>query len=192
MTDFDELMERVKSLTGLEGRDAAQVAFGLDDNPRPQEIIEKALELGFDVEKLHGQTARETNAPLGSGISMDPAVVLTEVFLVVPTCMPVRLDDEGEAIPLEIPVMGRAPEEAERHESIAEMLADLPEDIRAMLVKIDLLEGAATFWVRDAANEIDRPIGPIDITNYSSGEELTEAFMDLLKRIGRVLAAGWN
>lgn len=191
MPDFDELMERVKALTGLTGRDAAQVAFALDDDPRPQEIIDAAIELGYDVERLHGQEPREPD-PLGSGICMDPATVLTEVFMVVPTCIPVRHDAAGEVMPIEIPVMGRAPQEAERHEEIAEMLDDLPEDIRAMLVKIDLMEGAATFWVRDEANEIDRPVGPIDITAYPSGEALQRAFMDLLKRMGRVLAAGWN
>lgn len=182
MSDFDELLERVKNLTGLSGRDAAQVAFELDDAPKPQEIIDKARELGFDVEKKHGQAKQDAAEPqtIAPEISMNPAEVLTEVYMVMPRVLCQK-----------IPVLGRAPEQKEM-EMFEEALAEMPEDIRALLVKIDLMEGQATFWLRDEANDVDRPIGPIDIKRYDSENALMEAFDVLLKRLPRVLSADWN
>lgn len=176
MTDFDDLLERVKSLTGLEGRDAAKVAFELEDNPRPQDIIDKAIELGFDVERKHGPVAAPAT-PIEE-MTMDPVKVLSEVYMVCPRVMCQH-----------IPKMGRAPDEVNRHEQLAGILAELPEDIQAMLVKIDLLEGQATFWIRDEANDIDRPLGPIDITRFDSEHALEHAFNVLLKRMHKILAA---
>lgn len=194
MSDFDELMERVQALTGLSGRDAAKVAFEFDPDahPRPDEIVDKAIELGYDVERKHDAPADEPDQPFGIGICMDPTQVLTEMFMVMPRCVPVRTDLNGDALPVEVPKIGRVPDEAQRHESLHALLDELPEDMSLILAKIDVLEGACTFWVRDGANEIDRPIGPIDLTHYTSTNQIHEAFMDLLRRIPKVLAADSN
>lgn len=182
MSEFDELMERIKALTGLTTREAAQVAFAFEDGaqPLPQEIVDKAIELGFDVERKHGQT-KTSGGPLGAEMTMDPAEVLTEVYAVMP-----------RVLCHVMPKMGRAPAEAEQHPEVVELLAQLPEEIALLLVKVDLLEGAATFWIRDEANDIDRPVGPIDITRYDSHEALQQAFMSLLQRVDKVLAADFN
>lgn len=180
MTDFDEMLERVKSLTGLEGRDAAKVAFELDDNPRPQEIVDKAIELGFDVERKHGQESVAAATPIAE-MTMNPAEVLSEVYMVMPRVLCSNM-----------PKMGRAPDEVNRHEQLAGLLAELPEDIQAMLIKVDLIEGSATFWIRDEANDIDRPLGPVDLTRFTSERALEEAFQTLLKRMNKVLAADFN
>lgn len=178
MDEFQELMERVKSLTGLGARDAAQVAYAFDDGeqPAPQEIVDKAIELGFDVARKHGQTKTST---IGAEMTMDPAEVLTEVYMACPRVMMSQT-----------PKMGRAPAEAQEH--FPELMASLPDEIKVLLVKIDMLEGAATFWIHDEANDVDRPIGPIDITRYDSERALEEAFMTLLQRIGKVLTADLN
>lgn len=180
MTDFDELLERVKSLTGLEGRDAAKVAFELEGEPRPQEIIDKAIELGFDVERKHGEKAVAAATPIEE-CTFDPVKVLSEVYMTTPRVMC-----------REMPKMGRAPEELNRYEQFAGIMEELPDEVKAMLVKIDLLEGAATFWIRDEANDIDRPIGPIDLTGYDSEHALEQAFQTLLTRMNKVLAADFN
>lgn len=194
MPDFDEILERVKALTGLGGRDAAKVAFEFDpeDEPRPQDIIDKAIALGFDVERRHDNEEPDTPAPFGVGITMDPAQVLTEMFMVMPRCVPVREDENGNTIPVEIPHIGRAPAEIQNFEGHEQFMEELPEDVRLILAKIDVFEGKVTFWVRDGANEIDRPIGPVDLTVYTSERQMHEAFMDLLKRLPRVLAADAN
>lgn len=176
MTDFDELMARVSALTGLEGRDAAKVAFELADDPMPQEIVDKAIELGFDVERKHGQT--KTSA-MGAEMTMNPAEVLSEVYMACP-----------RVLMQQTPKMGRAPAEAQEH--FPELMASLPEEMKVLLVKVDMLEGAATFWIHDEANDVDRPIGPIDITRYDSQTALEEAFMTLLQRMDKVLAADCN
>lgn len=178
MTDFDDLLARVKALTGLEGRDAAKVAFDLADDPRPQDIIDKAIELGYDVDKKHGQSGTTTRE-IAPELTMNPAEVLSEVYMTMP-----------RVLCTEMPKMGRAPEEAQAE--FSEILEQLPEDVRAMLVKIDMIEGAATFWIRDEANEIDRPIGPIDITRYDSEHALEQAFNTLMQRMNKILAADFN
>lgn len=176
--EFSELISRITSLTGLSQREAAQVAFSFseDQTPTSAEIIDSARDLGFDVEKKHGKT--KTTA-LGSGISMNPAEVLTEVYMVCP-----------RVLSQHVPVMGKAPEQA--LEYFAEEIAELPDDVQAMLVKIDVFEGKATFWLRDAANDVDRPLGPIDLTKYASESALTDAINDLCKRLPLVLAADFN
>lgn len=178
MSDFTELLARVQALTGLGGREAAQVAFAFDDDdePKPQEIVDKAIELGFDVERKHGRTKTGTFA---AEMTMDPAEVLSEVYLVCP-----------RVLMQNVPKMGRAPAEAQQH--FPELMAELPDEIKVLLVKIDMLEGAATFWIRDEANDVDRPIGPIDIRRYDSEHALEEAFNVLLQRMNKVLAADCN
>lgn len=194
MSSFDEMMERIEALTGLTGRDAAKVAFEFEENahPRPDEIVDKAIELGFDVERKHDVPEDEPATPFGVGICMDPTQVLTEMFMVMPRCVPVRTDLNGDAMPVQVPKVGRVPDEAQGHESLHELIDELPDDISLILAKIDVFEGSCTFWVRDGANEIDRPIGPIDLTKYTSANQINEAFMDLLKRLPKVLAADAN
>lgn len=177
MSNFDELMERVQDLTGLGSRDAAKVAFEFEDDaePRPQEIVDKAIELGFDVERKHGQH----DNGMGGEVTMDPAAVMAEVYMCCPRVLCSAM-----------PKMGRASTETQEH--FAELLEELPEEMKVLLVKIDVLEGAATFWIRDEANDIDRPIGPIDITRYDDERALSQAFMTLLQRMDKVLAADYN
>lgn len=178
MGEFEELLARVQALTGLGTRDAAKVAFEFEDGaqPLPQEIVDMAIQLGFDVERKHGRTTTGTFAP---EMTMDPAEVLSEVYLMCPRVLMVNT-----------PKMGRAPVEAQEH--FPELMDSLPEEIKVLLVKIDMLEGAATFWIRDEANDVDRPIGPIDITRYGDERALEQAFMTLMQRMNKVLAADTN
>jgi hypothetical protein len=142
---FSELVERVQALTHLDAKDATEVAASLwkDGNEfTAAEIVDRAIALGYDVERKHVKTANE---PLGSDITFDPALVLTEVY-----------ENQPRVMCSEMPKLGRAPAEMLQYEEFAEELADLPEDIRAMLVKIDVVEAKATYWLRDEANAIDR------------------------------------
>ena len=90
----------------------------------------------------------------------------------------------------ELPRLGQAPDEL--RELAPELVEQLPDEVKAMLVKLDVFEGKATFWVYDEANEIDRAIGPIDLSRFTSAEALAEAFYTLARRLGRVLAADFN
>lgn len=118
---------------------------------------------------------------------MDPATVMEQVYWMCPRLTPA--DDDGK---VHIAKLGRAPEEARQYEGLAELIDEMPDEMKAVLVKIDMFEGAATFWLRDGANEIDRPIGPIDLSAYDSERALMEAMTVLMKRIDKVLAADWN
>lgn len=173
---FASLLERVKRLTGLDGRDAAKVAVAFDDtDPLPQQIIEKAQELGFDVQTATAPPAPESPT-FGVGISMNPVEVLTETYMVAP-----------RVLMQHIPKIGKVPDEARKY---FDHLDELPEDVRAMLVKIDVFEGQATFWLKDEANDVDRPIGPIDLKPY--GEDLEIAFRALVQRLPLILSADCN
>src|SRR5213078_611741 len=180
--NFEVLLERVKTLTGLHGRDAAKVAFEFEDPTAvsPQEIVEKAIELGFDVEKKHGQRAVVAATPMPE-MTMNPAEVLSEVYMVMP-----------RVLSQDYPRIGRAP--AELQQLDPEFLEGLPEDVKALLVKIDVFSESATFWLRDEANDVDRPIGPIDLNRWIDAEtdtpeqameKLTEAFLTLLRRVNK-------
>lgn len=179
-----ELIERVMALTKLSVRDAMTVAGALEaenedvETIRPAAIVAKSRELGFEVE-IEGEQAAQGEASAGPEISMNPAEVLTEVYMVMPRVLCPNM-----------PKIGKAPEEAREH--FSELIDSLPEEVQALLVKIDLLEGKATFWLRDEANDVDRPIGPIDLTRYEDEDALNEAFTVLLKRLPRVLAADFN
>ncbi|HEX6973350.1 MAG TPA: hypothetical protein VF147_03050 [Vicinamibacterales bacterium] len=187
MSEFDELLQRIEALTGLRGRDAAQVAFAFDEGytPTSAEIVEAAANAGFDVEVKHGRTTK-TATPIAE-ISMDPATVMENVYWACPRLTPA--DEDGK---VHVAKLGRAPDELRQYEGFEEIIDEMPEEMRAVLVKIDLLEGKATFWLRDGANEIDRPIGPIDLSAYDSERALIEGLGVLFKRIDRVLAADWN
>lgn len=182
------MLDRIQALTGLSGRDAAKVAveFEEDSEPLPQEIVDKARELGFDVEAKHGASVRTEQEPIGPEITMDPAVVLTEVYENCP-----------RVLCAELPVLGKAPDEARAN--FGELIDEMPDEMRAMLVKIDQFEGKATFWLRDEANDIDRPIGPIDLTRYDSERALIAAFEALMTRLSdprpghaQILTADFN
>lgn len=185
--EFNELLGRIEALTGLKGRDAAQVAFTFDAGytPTAAEIVDAAANAGFDVEVKHGQDTK-TATPIAE-MSMDPVVVMEQVYWACPRLTPA--DDQGK---VHVAKLGRAPDELRQYEGMEDLIAELPEEMRAVLVKIDLLEGKATFWLRDGANEIDRPIGPLDLTAYRSERALIDAMEHLFKRIDRVLAADWN
>lgn len=205
---FGDLLDRVTRLTRLDPTDAfpiAQALWGDGHQPVPTsaQIVAQASELGIDIEaqpKMDGW--RDPNTPsvedamkdmtdderlhqrmiaaLGSiHISMDPAEVLSEVYMVEPRVLQSK-----------VPVLGRAPDEAYQH--FAAELAELPENIVAALVKIDLHEGKATYWLRDEANNVDRPIGPIDLARYPSQSALSDALMEAFKRMPRVLASDFN
>jgi hypothetical protein len=174
---------------GLTGRDAAKVAFEFEDPTAvsPQEIVDKAIELGFDVERKHGKANVVAATPLPE-MTMNPAEVLSEVYMVMP-----------RVLSQDYPRIGRAP--AELQQLDPDFIEGLPEDVKALLVKIDLFEGAATFWLRDEANDVDRPIGPIDLNRWIDAEtdtpeqameKLTEAFLTLLRRVNKVITADWN
>jgi hypothetical protein len=189
MDPFEELTNRVRDLTGLDARKAADVAADLYDGNEDgifsaSDIVRSAEKLGFEFEKRAPErpaTATSDEPQIGANISMDPARVLSEVYEVCPRVLNANM-----------PTLGRAPNELLAHAEFAEELEQLPEEIRALLVKIDLFEGKATFWLRDEANEIDRPIGPIDLTPYEDEHAMRDAFMTLLKRLSRVLAADFN
>lgn len=185
---FDENLKRVQDLTGLDSRDAARVAFefGDDETPSAAQIVEKARALGFDIERKHATRTRP-QPTLGPEIEMDAARVLSEVYLCSPRCLPVR--PGGDRV--EMPKIGRAPTELQ--ELGPELLEGLPEEIRVLLLKIDLYEAKATLWLWDEANMIDRPVGPIDLARYETPGEMIEAIVNaLLPRLTRVLAADWN
>lgn len=201
---FGDLLDRVTRLTGLEPNDAFPIAQALwgDDVPTAAQIVAKAKELGHDVKPPDAGERPDMNEPsvkdamadmtdeeklhqrmfkaMGNiHISMDPAEVLSEVYMVEPRVLQANM-----------PVLGRAPDEAYQH--FAKELADLPEDVVAALVKIDLYEGKATYWLRDEANNVDRPIGPIDLTRYPNESALSDALFEAFKRLPRVLAAEFN
>jgi hypothetical protein len=204
MDSFGELLDRVQRLTKLDTDEAYAVAKDLWDAdasaiPTPAQIVSTAERLGYtvnattdappnapsiedamadmtDEEKLHLQLV---NGLKSLHISADPAEVLHEVYMVEP-----------RVLQAEIPVLGQAPDEAYQH--FAAELADLPEDVIACLVKIDLFQGQATYWLRDEANNVDRPIGPIDLTRYPDATALSDALLEAFKRMPRVLAAEYN
>jgi hypothetical protein len=182
-SSFGELVDRVIALTELDPADATEVAKELwshGDEFTSAEIVDCARALGYDVERKHA-VKTDADAPLGPDISFDPAIVLSEVY-----------ENSPRVLCSEMPKLGRAPAELLNHAELASDLEDLPEDIRAMLVTIDLFEGRATYWLRDEANNIDRPIGPIDLRRYDDASALVDALMDLFKRLPLVLTADFN
>lgn len=184
MSGFDELRDRVASLTGLNKRAAASVATSLLATGSQTEfsagaIVGEAESLGYEFERPEGVKVEREPAPFAAEVTMDAGTVLSEVYEAMP-----------RVLCAQPPRVGKAPEELRRLDP--ELVDQLPEEVRALLVKIDVLEGKATFWLYDEANQIDRPIGPIDLTRYDSAEALHEAFGALLRRLPKVLAADHN
>lgn len=129
---------------------------------------------------------------VGPEISVDPAVVLSEVYGACPRMLSPRTDDQGARVDekVYVPKIGRCPTKLQ--ELAGDAIDQLPDHVKALLVKLNIEDAAMTVWLWDEANEIDRPIGPIDLTRYTTGSELREALETLCSRIGRVLAADWN
>lgn len=181
MDSFDELVGRVKALTGLNGRAASAVAAEFDERATPSaaQIVDKAEELGFEVTD---KPSKDPNPPsIAPEVSMDPATVLAEVY---ENCPRVLMS--------EFPAIGRAPAELQANPELMAEIDQLPEEIKALLVKIDLADERMTVWLRDEANDVDRPIGPIDLRPYKTGEQLHEALTTLLRRLPLVLRADSN
>lgn len=205
---FGDLLDRVQRLTGADTDAAYSIAKALwdehgSDVPTAATIVAKAKELGIDVaapeqdarpdelnmpsaedamkdmtdeERLHLQVVRNLEK---INCSMDPAEVLSEVYMVEP-----------RVLHQQTPKLGRAPDEAFKY--FAKELEDLPDEMIAALVKIDLMDGKATFWLRDDANDVDRPIGPIDLSRYPDEHALASAFDEAFKRLPLIFAADMN
>ena len=77
-------------------------------------------------------------------------------------------------------------------EELRAQLDALPEHIRVLIGHVSVFEGTVTFTLYDEANDVDRFIGPIDLTRFADGEQLREAIEVLIGRLGRVLAADFN
>ena len=92
-----------------------------------------------------------------------------------------------------MPNVGRAPKESVFYdEDLRAQLDALPEHIRVLIGHVSIFEGTVTFTLYDEANDVDRQIGPIDLTRLADGEQLREAIEVLIGRLGRVLAADFN
>lgn len=201
MDPFDELVERVKRLTGLTGRAASAVAMACDVDREakhsagevesdsfsaitPAEIVNVARELGYNVDTPEGA---KTEDALSAGLRRlqlepDAAEVLRHVYLTMP-----------RVLNQQVPVIGRAPKESVFYsEGLQEQIDALPEDVRVLIGGVDLVNGQVTFHLYDEANDLDRAIGPIDLTQYATGEQLRGAIEVLLARLPRVLSSDFN
>jgi hypothetical protein len=189
MNGYDELLDRVKTLTGLNDRAAQAVTLSMladapNDTFSAGQIVKAAERLGYDFERPEG--IADEPEPWAAEITMDPAIVLSEVY-----------ENSPRVLCSQMPRIGKAPDELQQLDP--DLIEQLPDEVRALLLKIDVFEGKATFWMRDEANELDRPIGPIDLRRYSSGRELIEGVMALLQRdakgvlrLDRVISADFN
>jgi len=193
MDGFDELRDRVEAITGLNKRACQVVATTLLAEGEPNaafsagQIVKMAERLGYEFDRPEGvKVEDEQEQAFASEVSMDPAVVLSEVY-----------ENQPRVLCAEMPRIGQAPDELRQLDP--ELVDQIPEELRLCLVKIDLFEGKATFWLRDEANDVDRPIGPIDLTRYGGPEQMFEAIQTLLRRdakgvlrLDRVLSADFN
>lgn len=180
-----ELIDRITSLLGLEGEDAFKVAQEVYSPGRAdysEDILRyAATKLGLLSEPV--QTAPATPMP---EMTMDPAEVLREVYLMCPRLVPA--DEDGK---VHIPKLGRAPQD-EEHKIPEELLEQLPEDVRVLLFSLDVFNGTADVTFYDEANGVDRTMPTIDLTRYGSADALNEAITTLLGRMPKYLAADWN
>lgn len=184
---FDELVERVKTLTGLDTRESFKVADTImeahdEQPPSSAEIVDTAAALGFDVERKHGKDDAPVNEAPIPEITVNPVEVLAEVYKVCP-----------RVLTTEFPVIGRVPRESVFYdEAIQEALAQLPEELRILVADVDLYNGAITVTLYDAMNDLDRKIGPINLERYESAEAIHNAIVTLIGRLPVVLAADFN
>lgn len=200
---FNELVTRIESITGLGRRQASTVAIALTDEesdsiPTAAQIVDTAVELGYDVDVKHARkAARESgDTSFAPDVEMDPNEVFAQVHLANP----------GRLIPatngeVKMPRIGLAPQEAMRmmDDEAREKLDELRDEaeaegnsVFAALTALDLSAMQATVWIYDEANGIDRPIGPIDLTRYSGPQAFQEGLGALMARARFVLTADWN
>lgn len=194
MDPFDELLERVRNLTGLDGRAASAVAidiiddeaFGPERPPSAAEILDRAESLGYTVER---KGAVDTARHAMPEVEIDPAEVLKAVYRECPRMLPKLEGHDAVALPR----VGRAPKESIFYDDeIRAQIDALPEEIRVLVGHVDLFNGQMTVTLYDEANDVDRHIGPIDLARYGSEGALTQAIRVLCGRLPRVLAADWN
>lgn len=192
MDPFDELLERVRTLTGLNGRAASAVAISIADQHgdapvSANQIIEEAESLGYEVHRKG--PAVDTAKHALPEIELDPAEVLKAVYRECPRLLPKQEGHDAVALPR----VGRAPKESIFYdEEIRAQIDALPEEIRVLVGHVDLFNGQMTVTLYDEANDVDRHIGPIDLARYGSEGALTKAIYVLCGRLPRVLAADWN
>lgn len=185
MDAFDELVQRVKTITGLDARKASVVAMDLTDGEpdgvfSAAEIARKAEALGYEFDKP--EDLDEGKSAPAAEVTMDPTLVLAEVYRTTP-----RVLNEH------MPKVGRAPKDSVFFdEQMQAMVDELPEEIRVLIGAIDLVNGQLNVTLYDEANDVDRTIGPIDLTRYTSARKLEEAIRVLLGRLPRVLSADFN
>lgn len=185
-----ELIDHVHGLLGCDFQDAIRVAQELYAEGRadyPDEVIQyAAAKLGVRGEKFdHIGVEDEPAAPLPE-LSMDPAVVLREVYLACPRML--IADEQGKT---HIPRIGRAPQE-EQHAIDPEWLEQVPEEMKVLLLSVDVFNAQAEVVMYDEANGVDRVLPRIDLTRFADGQELYEALEVLGSRIPKYLAADWN
>ena len=185
---FGELVDRVIEVTGLAPEDAAKVAgelYGAERAYTEAGIRYAAENLGLTGEQPVQQQERTPEPQM----TMDPAEVLGEVYRACPRCLPKQ---EGHDR-VYMPRVGRAPKESVFYsDELRAQLDALPEHIRVLIGHVSVFEGTVTFTLYDEANDVDRFIGPIDLTRFADGEQLREAIEVLIGRLGRVLAADFN
>ena len=178
---FGELVDKVIDITGLEPTDAAKVAgelFGAERAYTDAGIRYAAEKLGLSAEPVQAPAQRTPEKQM----TMNPAEVLAEVY----RCCPRVLTHT-------MPKVGRAPKESVFYDDDLQAQIDaLPEHIRVLIGGVNIVDGTITFTLYDEANDLDRTIGPIDLSRFTDGDELHEAIGVLIGRLARVLAADFN
>ena len=200
---FNELVTRIESITGLGRRQASTVAIALTDEesdsiPTAAQIVDTAVELGYDVDVKHARKAAREHGDtsFAPDVEMDPNEVFAQVHMANPGRLIPATDGE-----VKMPRIGLAPQEAMRmmDDEAREKLDELRDEaesegnsVFAALTALDLNAMQATVWIYDEANGIDRPIGPIDLTRYSGPQAFQEGLGALMARARFVLTADWN
>ena len=191
MDSFEELVSRVKRITGLTGRAASAVAVAVSDDALEDaivsaaDIVRTARGLGYEVEQPDGEKIAGdalTEGLRALQLEPDPAEVLAEVYRTMP-----------RVLNQEFPRVGRAPKESVFYdEELQAQIDALPEEVRVLIGGIDVFEGTVTFRLYDEANDLDREIGPIDLTRFTDGDQIRKAINVLLTRLPRVLSSDFN
>lgn len=183
MTTLGELVDQVRELLDCSPADAMRVAADLYTEDREytqSEIAYVASKL--DIGPREDDEPQEVTPT--SEMELDPAKVLQLMYERMP-----------RVLAHETPKLGRAPKESEffRGDERAEILEALPEDTKLLLGSVDVFNGLLTFTVYDEANDLDREVGPIDLSRYTTARELDHGLRTLLSRLeSRVLPADHN
>lgn len=184
-----ELLDLVERTLGCDAADAFRVAKEIHVDGREEyseDVIRyAAAKLGVEANGQGEGPVQEPPTPMPE-MTMDPAEVLRQVYLMCPRLVPA--DEEGN---VHMPVIGRAPQE-EAHAIDPEFLEQLPEEIRVLLMELDVINGTANVVLYDEANGVDRRLPPIDLARFNSAEALNEALDVMLRRLPKYLAADWN